>query len=872
MIRSNPLLPWLLAGCMTLAGCGGGGGGGGDDEPPPPAQGWAVSGAVTLPDTAAVDSDTNDVNQSARAANGSLAAAQPLTVPALVVGTVNQPGQGPAGPNRAAGDVDDLYRVTLVAGQTVELEFASDTAGNDIDLYVLDATSGTERGLSVGINQFECVRIDHGGEYALSVHAHRGASIYNLRVTAPGEGSPCDNATTPAGSPVVPDQLIAKPRTQAVARERAMQAARQAGLSLAQGDAAGHRPVLLQLPAVAAPSVREQRLALASALPPEARRVRETVRQMKQLRATGDYEYVELNLRVQLTALVGSFPPNDRAYPLQRWHYEMVSLPAAMQRLVSLSPQPAQRPVVAVIDSGIVTDHPDLAEQIVDGYSFVAGSGGTNTADPDDVGTRDTATFHGSHVAGTIAAVTFNGTGVASVAPMAQLMPLRVFRDDGNASLYDVLQALSYAARLPNDAARLPARRADVVNLSLRATGACTAAFADVVAQARAQGVMVVAAAGNDARNDEGRAVAVGMPANCPGVIAVGALDASKRQAFYSNSGPQLRLAAPGGDMRRATTGTGEPDGVYSTVATFTAGGSRVPSYGQMMGTSMAAPHVAGTLALMRYVHPAITPAQVDALIDAGRLSDDLGPAGRDDATGYGVVHAGKAVDAALELRDGTPPPPPEGEVRASPSSLHFGGTRGAMELTLALSAADDETVQSVTSNLAAVSVTPIAVATETGLGSYRVAVDRTALPDGTSYAMLTVQTSERSFTVPVSVVKSAAGTGGNFGRLYVLVLDAATGDAIAQSEVDAAGGRYEWRVAGVTAGAVQVVAGTDLDNDGIICQRGEVCGAYPVLAQRLEEIALDGDRSGLDFAVAPFGSVSGQSVGTSRGGWRRMR
>ena len=872
MIRSNPLLPWLLAGCVALAACGGGGGGGDDDEEPAPTpgSGWSLSGSVNLPETASVDSDTNDANQSARAGNNTLTAAQPLIVPALVVGTVNQPGQGPEGPNRAAGDVEDMYRVTLVAGQTVELEFASDTASNDVDLYLHDATSGTVRGFSTGTNQFECVRVDHGGEYVVAVNAYQGASIYNLRVTAPGEGGDCANATTSAGSPVLPDQLIAKPRTQAVVREQAMQAARQAGMSLVQGDAAGHRPVLLALPPTAPP--RERRLSLTSALPAEAQRVRETVRQMKQLRATGNYEYVELNLRVQLAATVGTFPPNDRAYPLQRWHYEMVSLPAAMQRLVSLSPQPAQRPVVAVIDTGIVTDHPDLAEQIVDGYSFVAGAGGTNTADPDDVGAPDTATFHGSHVAGTIAAVTFNGTGVASVAPMAQLMPLRVFRGDGNASLYDVVQALFYAARLPNDAGRLPPRRADVVNLSLSASGACSAALADVVAQARAQGAMVVAAAGNEARNDEGRPAAVGMPANCPGVLAVGALDAAKRQAFYSNSGPSLRLSAPGGDLRRSTAGTGEPDGVYSTMATFTASGTRVPSYGQMMGTSMAAPHVAGTLALMRYVHPAITPEQVDALVDAGRISDDLGPTGRDDATGHGAVNASKAVDAALELRDGTPPPAPEGEVRASPSSIHFGSTRTSMDLSLALSAADDETVQAVTSDLAAVSVTPLDVASGTGLGTYRVAVNRAALPAGTSYAILTVQTSERSFGVPVSVVKSATGSAGDFGRLYVLVLDPTSGDVIGQSAIDAEDGRYDWRLAGVTASAVQVVAGTDLDNDGIICQRGEACGAYPVLAQRLEQIRLDGDRSGLDFAVAPFGGVSAQSVGASPGGWRRMR
>lgn len=862
---------WLAA-SLALTACGGGGGGG-DDEPgapPPPAppQGWTISGRVALPETASVDSDTNDVEQAGRTANNSLATAQPLTAPTLAVGTVNVAGGGPEGPNRSTGDEDDMYRVALKAGQTLELEFASDPADNDVDLYVHDPATGDVLGQSIGTNQYECVRVLQDGDYVVDVNAYSGAAIYNLRISAPADGGDCEQTAGSTGSAIIPGQLVAKPLPGAPARAQALQLAQASGLVLLQGDAATERPLLLGVSA-------EGRARAAAAPPASGRAVRDTVHRLKRLRASGQYAYVEPNLRLRLAATpVGSFPPDDRAYPLQRWHYEMIGLPSAMDRLVALSPQPAQRPLVAVIDSGIVKDHPDLAEQIVDGYSFVAAAGGTNTADPDDPATPDSnGAFHGSHVAGTIGAVTFNGIGGAGVAPMAQLLPLRTFRPDGNAALYDVLQAIFYAARLPNDAGRLPPRRADVINMSLGAQGACSAAFRDGVAQARAEGVIVVAAAGNEARNDQGRSAPVGMPANCPGVIAVGALDAGRSQAFYSNAGATLALAAPGGDVRRSTTGTGEPDGVYSTVATFDTNGARVPSYGQMMGTSMASPHVAGVMALMRFVHPGLSPADVDTLIAAGRLSDDLGAAGRDDATGYGAVNARKAVDAALELRDGTPPPAPAGEVRAAPSSIHFGSTRTGADLTLALSAAGDETVQGVTSDHPAVTVSEVQVEAATGLGTYRVGVNRAALPAGTSYAAITVQTSARSFTVPVSVTKAGAGSAtADFGRLYVLLLDAASGEVLGQQAVHAASGRYDWQLTGVTATRLHLVAGTDLDNDGVICQRGEACGAYPVLATPLQDIELDGSRSGLDFPVAPFGGANAQGVEAAAAGWRRLR
>ena len=324
-----------------------------------------------------------------------------------------------------------------------------------------------------------------------------------------------------------------------------------------------------------------------------------TLNHAKALQISGEYEYVEPNFRLETLA---TYAPNDPSYLPQRWHYEQINLPSAMDRILALSPTPTQRPIVAVIDTGIISNHPDLQAQIVGGYSFITTStyGDSNTSSPDDPSTasycQTTTCWHGSHVAGTIAAISDNSQYGAGVAKMAQLMPLRVFQPGAGATSYDVSQAILYAARLSNNSGTLPARKADVINMSLGGSGSCPALFTDVITQARAQNVIVVAAAGNSA-------TAVGAPANCTGVISVGALDASKQPTYYSNYGANLSLSAPGGDSTKSTTGTGYPDSIYSTLGSWS-GGTRIASFGPLTGTSMASPHVAGVMALMRYGQP----------------------------------------------------------------------------------------------------------------------------------------------------------------------------------------------------------------------------------------------------------------------------
>ena len=259
--------------------------------------------------------------------------------------------------------------------------------------------------------------------------------------------------------------------------------------------------------------------------------------------------------------------------------------------------------VVAVLDTGVDAAHPDLAGQVLPGRDLVAGTSGTST-DPNG---------HGTHVAGTIAALTGNELGVSGFAPDTRILPVRVLGADGGGSMSAVATGITWAAD----------QGADVINMSLGSTGRLTA-VTNAIAYARSKGVVVVAAAGNSR--------AAGSPVNYPaadaGVIAVAATDSADRIASYSNRGSYVDVAAPG-------------SAILSTVPN---GG-----YGGMSGTSMASPHVAALAAMIRAVRPGLTPDQVEKAITGSAV--DLGTKGKDTDFGYGRIDA----PAALALPVTTP-------------------------------------------------------------------------------------------------------------------------------------------------------------------------------------------------------------------------
>lgn len=882
-----------LAGLLALAGGCSGGGSDPSTSPDIEGSGYTLAGVLQVDGGAAVDADLNDPNQAGRTSNDDVDHAQALVAPTRVVGTVNRPNTGPLGASRVDGDETDVYAIELQGTETVELAFSADDPQADLDLYVLSEDGRLVGSADGSTARDECLRITQPGRHYLMVAAFRGAAVYQLRVAGADSGAAgCSGRTVAAD--FAPGELVARARGGTTARALAAAATTrraalrravvQAGVS-ARGADPATLPHLLTLPASAeARRGGLRRLALAleqpatapdsaatpardDTTPPDRGGVQarfDTLRYAKALQATGLYDYVQPDWRLtsSAAATLGPFPPNDPDWASQRWHHEMIALPAAIDRLAALPVPPAPRPVIAIVDTGVMLDHPDLQAQFVtSGRTFVTVDqpGDGNRADGDDVrSAADAAVSHGTHVAGTAAAATWNGLAVAGVAPMARLMPLNVFGRGASARTHDIIQAMLYAAGLENNAGVQPTRRADVINLSAGSPGPCSDAFQETVDRVRAAGVLVVAASGSQARNDLGQPAEVQQPANCRGVIAVGAVDAARRLPPYANTGATLALAAPGGDLDQSLSGAA--DGIFSTLIAFGPDGRREASVGALQGTSMAAPQVSGVLALLRYLRPTLTPDEVDHLIAAGALSDDLGAPGRDPLFGWGLLNARKAVEAVLG--GAVPDSPAAAPLVAQPTRLDFGGFRSTATLVLSAPADATDRVVSVRADLAAVRVSADGVDAGTGLGRYAISVDRRMLAaDGLHTAVLTVTlASGPPFTVPVTVERTAGSlaSGSGFGPVYVTVSDADNGHVLHTVLATPVRGRYVWQVAGARRPRVMLRAGGDLNNDGQLCGPGEPC-ASPVEAGRAGvaglagmALSLSGDRRDLVMTLSP--------------------
>jgi serine protease len=371
--------------------------------------------------------------------------------------------------------------------------------------------------------------------------------------------------------------------------------------------------------------------------------------------------------------------PNDPDYALQ-WNLPAIGMEEAWGITTG-----DEGVIVAVLDTGILADpadpartHPDLRSQVVPGYDFVsvvtyANDGDGRDPDPYDPG--DTpgglSSYHGSHVAGTIAARSDDGVGTAGVAWRARLLPVRVL-GAGGGLFSDVLDGLLWAAGRSVAGVPTNAHPARVANLSLGGLLPCGALFQAAIDEVVADGVTVVVAAGNEATGAERS-----FPANCANVIAVGATDRAGDRAWYSNHGPRIDLMAPGGDTSGALA-----DGVYGPWRDD-ATGRFGHTYAE--GTSMAAPHVAGVAALMLALEPDLEPDEVRALLrlTARPLTAAACRSGHPEALAGGDCGAG-LVDAAAALRalDGAAPTTP-GELAFAPGTLDFGADLGALSLRL---------------------------------------------------------------------------------------------------------------------------------------------------------------------------------------------
>jgi serine protease len=350
--------------------------------------------------------------------------------------------------------------------------------------------------------------------------------------------------------------------------------------------------------------------------------------------------------------------------------------------------------VVAVLDTGVRFDHADLAGNLLPGYDMIAdaaiaGDGDGRDGDASDPGdfvsaadiAHDPASFsgcseedsswHGTQTASLIGALTDNGIGMASVGRKVRVLPVRVLGKCGGYDS-DIQAAMRWAAGLDVPGAPHNDHKAAVINLSLGSDGACSNGYPAVIGEVIATGTAVVASAGNSTGH------AVGTPANCAGVIAVGGLRHAGTKVGYSDAGPEIALSAPAGNC--INIGVGEP--CLYPIISATNGGTTTPVAGSSIysdslnwsvGTSFSAPLVAGTAALMLSAQPALAPADLRRLLQStarpfpttgGDNGDGTlvpvcqAPSGSDQlqcycttsTCGAGMLDAGAAVQAAQNV------------------------------------------------------------------------------------------------------------------------------------------------------------------------------------------------------------------------------
>jgi serine protease len=312
---------------------------------------------------------------------------------------------------------------------------------------------------------------------------------------------------------------------------------------------------------------------------------------------------------------------------------------------------------IGVVDTGIL-NHADLVNRWTGGYDFisdplVSNDGDGRDSDPHDSGDwtaandcyygspASSSSWHGTHVAGTIAAASNNSLGVAGLNWVSKVVPVRVLGKCGGYSS-DIIDGMRWAAGLPVSGVPSNSHPVKVMNLSLSGYGSCTAAYQNAINDIVNVGAVVVVAAGNS--NTDANYY---RPANCNNVITVAATTRNGSRAWYSNYGSRVEISAPGGETKV------QANGVLSTLNT----GTRSPAsdtYDYYQGTSMAAPHVSGIVSLMYSLNPALTPAQVLQILQNTVTSFPTGSTCNTSNCGSGIVNAAQALTAlqpSLELK-----------------------------------------------------------------------------------------------------------------------------------------------------------------------------------------------------------------------------
>jgi len=782
-------------------------------------QSGVISGTIFAALNTLVDVDTRDPDEPNNS-NNSFATAQPIAANTRLSGVVD------------IDDVEDYYQVQLQKDQSINLQVADQTfsvfesiqfqvfISTDTVNPLFDANTETNSGhlnipfvaTSTGSYFIKLTAISPSvseirGE---QIHSHGN---YSLQVE-----SAIESADFVAGELIVMMKTASQYQAQGLSTRQNLGRIKTLSLTSARQFMASKN---INFSASLVTNSRWQTLQVA-----------------RLLAAQEDVLYAEPNWKRYASAL-SPLTVTDPLYTSQ-WHYDSINLESAWQAMDSRG---SAAVTVAVLDTGVLTAHPDLSPNLVAGYDFIDNDANAN--DPGDKGIGgQRSSFHGTHVAGTVAAAVGTASGGTAVggtgvAPGVKIMPVRVLGQDGGTSS-EIIAGLCFAAQLNTGdnslCSNVPSgNAADIINLSLG--GPTFSPTEQAVYNAvTAKGIIVIAAAGNESTS------APSYPAAYDNVISVSATNRNTELASYSNFGNLIDVAAPGGDFA-------SDEGILSSWGDDLNGPAEL-TYGSLQGTSMAAPHVAGVAALMKSVDTDLTHEIFRSQLVTGLLSQDIGDAGKDNKFGHGLIDAHKAV---LESLGNTGP-----KILTSASSLFFDVSQATRSFNLIGSGVANEGELGVISVSIDSGASWLSLNENEGLGEYIATVTRGSLAEGAYEGLITVSSSIGGIAdVEIAVVLQIgnAELSANAGVQYVLVLQedaVANEDGVIESVTGsralfAVDGEYKYQISGLSKGRYTVSTGSDMDFDNVICDAGESCGQYPTLSQS-STLIISEEQSSLDI------------------------
>jgi len=558
--------------------------------------------------------------------------------------------------------------------------------------------------------------------------------------------------------------------------------------------------------------------------------------------------------------------PNDPGYSFQ-WHYPAINLPQAWDRTTG-----SNSVVVAILDTGVLfrlgnpaQSHPDIGNRLLPGYDMVsplsgpnplanAGDGDGRDADPFDSGDEQSTGYHGTHVGGTVGAATNNSQGVAGVDWTARLLHVRVIGLLG-ATVADQVDAILWAAGEPVPGVPANANPAKVLNMSLGGKSPCTSVRQSAINRVTGKGAVVVVAAGNE--NDD---ASLYSPASCANVITVGATDYAGARAPYSNYGARVDVMAPGGDTSKDLNNDGYVDGVLSLGFDEQ---TQQFNYKFENGTSMAAPHVAGVVALMKALNPSLETAQVLQILKStarplnatqcNRPSGSECGAGLIDANAaLAAVQGGTTASFSLSTANTILSAQPGGSVNVPITISRSGGFADAVNLSL----------QGAPAGVSG-SFNPPSTTLNDSILTLNVA---SSVPNGT-YALTVRGTSSSTFaSLPLSL-RVGSGTSATVQGTLVLACFVAGGECDPNRskaiQINQGGTSASYSIPDLTQGDYAVLGWNDLNNNDSVDQ-GDYLGGVVDNAGNLAAVRPGNLRADFQLDVLS-GDISRLSPGVLR-------